>query len=199
MTQRGRKTPPGDGPLFEDAASAAAHSPTPNVADVAPAASATLAVNAPHQGISMLQIGAVSALVAASLWGAWVTKRVTTHDETPQIAKVQLSLMVGEYVQAQARSATPPDQVTAQTKAFMGEIESNLRQRGEHGQIVLVSEAVLSGNVPDITPDLRREVFARVKMPQPAQAINNVLGAMQQAMAGAATGQGAGRGYDQPR
>ncbi len=129
-------------------------------------------------------VAATSALVGLGLWGAWVTRELTTVTDAPQISRIQLSSMVGEYVQAQARSATPPEQVTAETKAFMSEIERNLKARGAKGQIVLVGEAVLAGDVPDITAEVRRQVFTKVRMPQPApQTAQSVMGAMQQAMA----------------
>lgn len=139
---------------------------------------------APRSLTSWLPVAVVSAMVATGLWGAWVTRELIAKPETTSMARIQLSSMVGEYVQAQARSATPPDQVTAETKAFMAAIEKNLKARGAKGQIVLVGEAVLAGNVPDITADVRRQVFEHVRMPQPApQAANSVMGAMQQAMA----------------
>ena len=144
------------------------------------------AAPAPAPGrIGILPIALVGGLVAAGLWGAWVTKSVLGGPEAPAIAKVQLSGIVGEYVQAQARSATPPEQVTSETRAFMGEVQRNLERRGASGQIVLVGEAVLAGNVPDITADVRREVYAHVRMPQPAAAgSGDVMGAMRAAMAG---------------
>jgi hypothetical protein len=130
-------------------------------------------------------VALVAALVAAGLWGAWVTKNVLGAGDRPAIAKVQLSGIVGEYVQAQARSATPPEQVTTETRAFMGEVQKNLERRGASGQIVLVGEAVLAGNVPDITAEVRREVYTHVKMPQPAAtSAGDVMGAMRAAMGG---------------
>lgn len=134
--------------------------------------------------LGWVPVAAMSALVGVGLWGAWVTRELTTATDIPQMARIQLSSMVGEYVQAQARSATSPQQVTAETRAFMAEIERNLKARGAKGQIVLVGEAVLAGDVPDITADVRRQVFTKVRMPQPApQAAQSVMGAMQQAMA----------------
>lgn len=139
---------------------------------------------APRLALSWLPVAVVAALVFIGLWGAWVTRELVAKPAAAPMARIQLSAMVGEYVQAQARSATPPEQVTAETKAFMAEIEKNLRARGAQGQIVLVGEAVLAGNVPDITADVRRQVFSKVRMPQPApQAASSVMGAMQQAMA----------------
>ena len=149
----------------------------------------------PRARLGAAPIALVTALVAAGLWGAWVTKSLLGGPDLPSIAKVQLSGIVGEYVQAQARSATPPDQVSAETRAFMGEIQRNLEKRGAAGQLVLVGEAVVAGNVPDITADVRREVYARVKMPQAAAASGaDVMGAMRAAMGGLGAPQGAPRG-----
>lgn len=156
---------PGAGPLFE--------------------AEVSIGSPAPRARIGLVPVALVGALVAAGLWGAWVTKNVLGAGDRPAIAKVQLSGIVGEYVQAQARSATPPEQVTTETRAFMGEVQKNLERRGASGQIVLVGEAVLAGNVPDITADVRREVYAKVKMPQTANAsTGEVMGAMRAAMGG---------------
>lgn len=186
----------GDGPLFEDKAGLQT-----------PAGQADVSPTAPPRRMGWMPVALVGGLVAAGLWGAWVTKKLMADDAIPPIARVQLSAIVGEYVQAQARSATPPDQVTAETRAFMAEIQRNLETRGASGQIVLVGEAVLAGNVPDITASLRKEVYTKIRLPQPAslnpnQAANDVMGAMRSAMAGPAApqaaqagGQGRGPGY----
>ena len=167
----------GDGPLFED--KSGLHTPA-GQADVSP--------TAPPRRMGWMPVALVGGLVAAGLWGAWVTKNLLADEAIPPITRVQLSGIVGEYVQAQARSATPPEQVTAEARAFMAEIQRNLEARGASGQIVLVGEAVLAGNVPDITASLRKEVYTKVRMPQPAahnpdQAVNDVMGAMRSAMA----------------
>jgi hypothetical protein len=166
----------GDGPLFEDKGG------------LPSAAGQATAPAAPPRRMGWMPVALVGGLVAAGLWGAWVTKNLLAEEGTAPMARVQLSAIVGEYVQAQARSATPPEQVTAETRAFMAEIQRNLEARGASGQIVLVGEAVLAGNVPDITASLRKEVYTKVRMPQPAapnpdQAANDVMGAMRSAMA----------------
>lgn len=166
------KTPSGDGPLFEEAGAWPAENPP-----IAPRLT-----NARKLG--WMPLALIGGLVAAGLWGAWVTKNVLAAADLPPMAKVQLARLVGEYVEAQARSATPPEQVTSETRAFMAEIQRNLTARGQAGQIVLVGEAVLAGEVPDITAELRHEVYARVKMPQPAATnAGDVMGAMRAAMA----------------
>lgn len=174
----------GSAPLFdermEEAATGSDAAPDGQMPDPAIAA----APQAPRR-LGLMPVALVGALVGAGLWGAWVTKNVLASEALPPIARVQLSGLVGEYVQAQARSATPPEQVTAETRTFMAEIQRNLEARGASGQIVLVGEAVLAGKVPDITAELRREVYAKVRMPQPAAAqAGDVMGAMRDAMAG---------------
>lgn len=128
--------------------------------------------------------GLIGATVTVGLWGAWVTREVLSTPGMPIMVRVQLSSIIGEYVTAQARSQTPPDRVTAETKAFMGAVQRNLEARGARGQVVLVSEAVLAGDVPDVTMAVRREVYARIPAPGSKTVANsNVMAAMRQAMA----------------
>ena len=164
----------GDGPLFDG-----------QDADTGPALAASSLSPAKRSrfGGLGLPVAAVTGVVALGLWGSWVTKNVMDDAKLPPMARVQMSRIVGEYVQAQARSASTPEAVTAETKAFMGEIEKNLKARGARGQIVLVGEAVLTENVPDITNELRGEIYKKVKRPQVAAAQNDVMGSMRAVMA----------------
>jgi hypothetical protein len=105
-------------------------------------------------------------VVAALLWGAWVTKNILDPGiiRAP-IASVRLEQLIGEYVQAQARSNTPPENVAREMEAFMAALGAELKARGADGTTVMVGEAVLSQNVPDITADVRRSVYAKVPAP----------------------------------
>jgi hypothetical protein len=116
------------------------------------------------------------ALIVVLIWGMWVTRVITAPPQ--RIVKANLSGIVGDYVQAQARSATPPGQVQEQMRAFMTSLDTELQRRGADGQVVLVGEAVLSKSVPDITPDVLTAVYASgVKRPLPAtpQQMNQML------------------------
>ena len=151
----------GDGPLFEDKGGL----PYPADRDaVSPAA--------PPRRMGWMPVALVGGLVAAGLWGAWVTKNLMADEAMPPMARVQLSAIVGEYVQAQARSASPPAQVEAEMRKFMASLDTELQRRSANGQIVLVGEAVLTKNVPDITDKLRHAVYASgVARPKQASAI----------------------------
>lgn len=119
-------------------------------------------------GFSAKQILLGGLALAALVWGMWVTKTVLTPKED-HLVSARLSAIVGEYVQAQARSASPPDQVEAEMRTFLASITRELQRRSAGGQVVLVGEAVLTRNVPDITDSLRAAVYAS-GVPHPKQA-----------------------------
>lgn len=160
----------GPGPLFET--------------DAPAVPSTTVAVNARRRSVDWKLAGLIGSIVGAGLWGAWVTRELLSTPTAPTLVRVQLSSIISEYVTAEARSQSPPDVVTAETKAFMGAVQRNLEARGARGQVVLVGEAVLAGNVPDVTMAVRREVYAKVPSPVSRTATNSpVIDAMRQVMA----------------
>ena len=108
------------------------------------------------------------AMLGLVVWGMWVTRTITA--EPPQrIVKANLSGIVGDYVQAQARSTGSPQEVEAQMRQFMASLDAELQRRSAAGQVILVGEAVLSKGVPDITPDVVKAVYASgVQRPQPS-------------------------------
>lgn len=129
---------------------------------------------------SQLLIGLLA--LAALVWGMWVTKLLIAPPQD-QIVSARLSAIVGDYVQAQARAASPPAQVEAEMRKFMASLDQELQNRSTRGQIVLVGEAVLTKNVPDITENLKNAVYAS-GVPRPRQASAEELQRLeQQAMA----------------
>lgn len=108
----------------------------------------------------------VAALVGILLWGAWVTKMLLVPAApSPAFAAVRLQPLVAEYVEAQARSARPEGEVAQETRAFMARLDAELQRRGRAGTTILVAEAVLSKDVPDITAEVRRAVLTGPSRP----------------------------------
>ena len=105
-------------------------------------------------GFTRLQMLVGVIALAALVWGMWVTKALVTPKQE-HIVSARLSSLVGEYVPAQARSASPPEQVEAEMRKFMASLDTELQRRSAGGEIVLVGEAVLTKNVPDITDKLK--------------------------------------------
>jgi hypothetical protein len=128
-------------------------------------------------------------LVTATIWAVWMTKSVfDLKAHKAPIASVRLQPLIEEYVQGQARSGTPEELVMRQTQGFMSALDAELARRGSKGETVLVAEAVLSKNVPDITAEVRKAVYARV--PAPAGPVQPQAGpaAMPQQSAAAMSG-----------
>jgi hypothetical protein len=121
-------------------------------------------------GFTRMQVVAGLLVLAAFVWGMWVTKLLVAPRQD-HIVSARLSAIVGDYVQAQARSASPPEQVEAEMRKFMASLDNELQKRSAHGQIVLVGEAVLTRNVPDITESIAKAVYASgVARPRQASA-----------------------------
>ena len=144
----------------------------------APPAPRSLRPQGAAKGLPPVAFAIMTAVVVALLWGAWVTKTLMTPAAAVPMASVRLEQLVAEYVQAQARSAAPPEIVTRQTQAFMAVLGSELKRRGQSGTIVLVGEAVLSQNVPDITFEVRKAIYAKVPMPAVAVQPNGPAGTL---------------------
>ena len=128
--------------------------------------------------------------LAGLVWSMWVTKELVSPQQD-HIVSARLSSIVGDYVQAQARSASPPTKVEVEMRAFMSSLDKELERRSSDGQVVLVGEAVLTKNVPDITDSLKKAVYASgVAQPRPASAAE--LQRLQPQSAPAAAPQGVG-------
>jgi hypothetical protein len=117
------------------------------------------------------QFLAVGLAALALLWGTWATHAILgLKSGSTHLVKVQLADLVREYVQGQARSGMPADQVTAQTTAYLKALNETVSAHARGGTVVLLANAVVDGSVPDITMAVRQEVYARVPHPQPGQA-----------------------------
>lgn len=101
--------------------------------------------------------------VAMAVWAVWATKvLVDLRRERQPIAQVRLSEIVGEYVRDAARSSLPAEEVSRQTGRFLKALNEVVAAQGAGGRIILLSNAVVSGEVPDITAQVRAQVYSRV-------------------------------------
>ncbi|MGF7154784.1 TrbI F-type domain-containing protein [Novosphingobium gossypii] len=140
--------------------------------ETAPAAAKAKRPAAPvKRGVSVKEVLTVAALVGAASWGAWVTKSIVdpARDEG-RFVKLQLQGVITEYLQAQARSGSDERSAAAATTAFMGELDKAVASLGKSGKVVLVNEAVIGGDLPDVTEEVKKAVYAKVPMPKMAAA-----------------------------
>lgn len=129
-------------------------------------------------GFTRSQILVGLLLLALVVWGMWVTRALTAPKQE-HIVSARLSALVGDYVEAQRFSGSPPDRVQAEMRAFMASLDKELQRRSAGGQVVLVGEAVLTRNVPDITDSLKKAVFA-AGVPVPKRASSEELQRLQE-------------------
>lgn len=114
----------------------------------------------PFNRTLVLRLGTVLLAVCLLLWGAWVSREVARPRE--QIVTVRLSETIARFVDAEARSGKAPEDGQARTLAYLQAAEAAVREMGSNGRVVLVAEAVLSGDVPDATAELEQRVAAKL-------------------------------------
>ena len=111
--------------------------------------------------IPLSQLGpkllAVAVLVAALLWGAWITQQVTSSPEQ-RIVTVRLAETIGTFVEEAARADADPAVVQAASLAYLKAAESAVADMGHDGRVVLVAEAVLAGAAEDATSELEQRI-----------------------------------------
>ena len=101
----------------------------------------------------MLRILGVLALVAALLWAVWVSRELSEPHQ--QIVTVRLAETIAAFVDAEARAEQDPEASQARVLAFLQASERAVAEMGADGRVVLVGEAVLAGDAPDATDELR--------------------------------------------
>ena len=152
-------------------------------------------------GMSPRELIMLVAAIAIFIWGAWVTKNLVTEDASePEFVQLQLQSIISEYLTAQARSSADEQTAAQQTGMFMTTLDRTVAGLSQSGKIILVHEAVVGGDIPDVTESVKAAVYAKVPRPQIAQAPNGeqssqaarVQGEMQAFMASNEGGEGDG-------
>lgn len=141
-------------------------------------------------GLSPRELIVLVAAIAMFIWGAWVTKNLVAGDDGRQdLVQLQLQGIIGDYLQAQARTASDEQTAAKETAVFMAALDQTVEGLSKDGKIVVVHEAIIGGDVPDVTESVKAAVYAKVPRPQPAQAVR-VQNEMQAFMASNGGGQG---------
>ena len=108
-----------------------------------------------------LKLLGTAGLVAALLWGAWITREVASSPEQ-RIVTVRLAETIGSFVEEAARVDADPAAVQAASLAYLQAAESAVAEMGNDGRVVLMAEAVLAGAAEDATPELERRIAQKL-------------------------------------
>ena len=95
-------------------------------------------------------------------WGAWATRTLLAL-QSREVVTVELSGLIGAFVEAEARSGTDPEASQRRVAAYLQAIDASVDALGQKGRTVLVGEAVLAGQARDMTPLVRADVARRME------------------------------------
>lgn len=115
-------------------------------------------------GLSPTALVLASSMLASTLWGTWATHEIVSLQHR-EVVTVQLSHIMSDFVEAEARSGRPAEETQARVAAYLKAVEASVQALGKDGRTVLVAEAVVSGGVPDLTEQVRADVARRLNAP----------------------------------
>ena len=105
-----------------------------------------------------------------ALLSAWQTREILAL-KSHRIVSVSLSTLLHDYIAAEAHNPGSPEITALRTKLYIGATQAAVRGLSEQGYTVLVTEAVAGGSVPDVTPQVKADIEAKLKAVQVAAAV----------------------------
>ena len=99
--------------------------------------------------------------LAALLWGAWAT-RALLELESRELVTVQLSKLVGDFVETEARAGGDAEITQRRIAAYLQAVDAAVARLAHDGRTVMVAEAVVAGETRDMTNDVRADVARRM-------------------------------------
>lgn len=103
------------------------------------------------------RVAAATWLAANALWGVWAT-RALNEVQQRRIVAIGLNGLVSDFIAAESRRATPPEQAALRTRAYLNALDQAVSELEQDGAVVLVRESVLGRGVPDRTGEVRTRV-----------------------------------------
>ena len=100
-------------------------------------------------------------MIGQVLWGIWATDKLLTLVKL-EVVTVQLSRIMGDFIEAEARAGRPPEETRLRVQAYLKAVEASVQRLGREGRTVLVAEAVVAGSTPDLTQSVRADVVRRM-------------------------------------
>lgn len=112
-------------------------------------------------GVSLTGITLALSMVSSTLWGLWATDKLLALEKR-EVVTVQLSGIMGDFVEAEARAGRSPEETRQRVQAYLKAVEASVGQLSREGRTVLVAEAVVAGSTPDLTEAVRADVARRM-------------------------------------
>lgn len=126
------------------------------------ATSADLPAPRRFAGYSLATLANFGGILLAGLWASWATTALVEVKDR-EVVTVELSGMMGAFVEAEARSGNPPEVMKARVERYLKAVEASVASLSDDGRTVLVAEAVIAGSAPDFTETVRADVARRLE------------------------------------
>jgi hypothetical protein len=123
-------------------------------------------------GFTPRDLAVIAAFLLLTVWAFWATRELLELRDR-RIVSVSLSTIIKNFVAAEARNGSSPEQAAARTKAYLAATDAAMQSLSRGGATVLVSEAVVGNSVPDMTgavADAVRQAMAKQAAPAAAPA-----------------------------
>ena len=112
-------------------------------------------------GINPTVITLALSMIGSTLWGLWATDKLLALEKR-EVVTVQLSGIMGDFVEAEARAGRSPEETRQRVQAYLKAVEASVDRLAHEGRTVLVAEAVVAGSTPDLTEAVRADVARRM-------------------------------------
>lgn len=112
-------------------------------------------------GLNLTAVVLGASMLASTLWGVWATHELLDLQKR-EVVTVQLSRIMGEFIEAEARAGRPPEETKQRVQAYLQAVEASVQRLARDGRTVLVAEAVVAGSTPDLTEAVRADVVRRM-------------------------------------
>ena len=112
-------------------------------------------------GLNLTAIALGASMLASTLWGVWATHKLLDLQKR-EVVTVQLSRIMGEFIEAEARAGRPPEETKRRVQAYLQAVQAAVQRLSRDGRTVLVAEAVVAGSTPDFTAAVRTDVAHRM-------------------------------------
>jgi len=123
---------------------------------------ATSGLRGRFASINLTAVVVGASMIGQVLWGVWATDKLLTLEKR-EVVTVQLSRIMGDFIEAEARAGRPPEETRLRVQAYLKAVEASVQKLGREGRTVLVAEAVVAGSTPDLTQSVRADVVRRMR------------------------------------
>ena len=75
-------------------------------------------------GINLTAVALALSMIGSTLWGVWATDKLLALEKR-EVVTVQLSRIMGDFIEAEARAGRPPEETRQRVQAYLRAVEDS--------------------------------------------------------------------------